>query len=168
MLAIISQLLLVIALTGCGNAVSNWTGPARMARATGIGQVLPDVRNGGHDEELRGHIATFEQLTGLSASHVTVSFGNTGKGVFAYCGPTYTGELQIVVDSNRWHFYGQEFGAWFGEMIIMHELGHCVLERDHVEALNEYGQPMSVMHPNGVTNAYKENREYYIQELMGR
>lgn len=56
------------------------------------------------------------------------------------------------------------------EILIFHELGHCILKRKHRNERNERGEALSYMHSNGY--AYVINpvsdfwREYYCDELF--
>lgn len=55
------------------------------------------------------------------------------------------------------------------EMVVFHELGHCVLGRDHREEENNENACLSIMN-SGTTGCqifYNEtNREYYLDELF--
>jgi len=52
------------------------------------------------------------------------------------------------------------------EQLLFHELGHCVLGRQHrTDTIN--GVPNSIMYPSLVTEFdYQNNRNYYIHELL--
>lgn len=55
------------------------------------------------------------------------------------------------------------------EMVVYHELGHCVLHKDHTEDYNREGTCLSIMNSGTApcTVAYThQNREYYINELF--
>ena len=55
------------------------------------------------------------------------------------------------------------------EFIIYHELGHCFLDRDHLDEANADGSCVSIMHSNpGVCffELKSENREDYLDELF--
>lgn len=53
------------------------------------------------------------------------------------------------------------------EQLMFHELGHCVLNRDHCDKAN-YGQPMSLMHTDKYVGDrfYHEHRHWYYIELF--
>lgn len=53
------------------------------------------------------------------------------------------------------------------EILMFHEMGHCVLNRKHRSALDPKGLPESMMHPYGVPERiYAAARTEYIQELF--
>lgn len=53
------------------------------------------------------------------------------------------------------------------EVVMLHELGHCVLRRDHLRTLNADGEPISIMYPNNSTSFfYLAAKRYYLYELF--
>lgn len=55
------------------------------------------------------------------------------------------------------------------ELVVYHELGHCVLFRDHTEEFNERGVCLSMMNSGTAPCrvAYTgQNRDFYIEELF--
>jgi hypothetical protein len=53
------------------------------------------------------------------------------------------------------------------EVVMLHELGHCVLKRDHISTVNADGEPVSIMYPNNsVARVYLEAKRYYLFELF--
>lgn len=53
------------------------------------------------------------------------------------------------------------------EELIFHEMGHCVLGREHTSVQTSDGIPESIMNPYRISNSiYETNREYYISELF--
>lgn len=71
----------------------------------------------------------------------------------------------VTLDLNFWNnsgYYGRE-------MVVFHELGHCVLNRGHYEAEFSNGVCKSIMNSgtSGCQWAYNsQNREYYLGELF--
>jgi hypothetical protein len=52
--------------------------------------------------------------------------------------------------------------------LVIHELGHCVLDRDHVEGYLPDKCPKSIMHPSdGLFGCFFKNQDYYFRELFG-
>jgi hypothetical protein len=52
------------------------------------------------------------------------------------------------------------------ESVLFHELGHCVLGRQHLNDSRD-NLPMSLMNKNAVPGSlYWSNREYYLDELF--
>lgn len=53
------------------------------------------------------------------------------------------------------------------EALILHELGHCVLFREHCDAVTRSGTPYSLMHSTHFfRGAYPKYRKYYLDELF--
>ncbi len=53
------------------------------------------------------------------------------------------------------------------EMLVLHELGHCVLNRSHNNATDQYGQPVSLMHwSNFDENIYLNAKMAFLYELF--
>lgn len=73
----------------------------------------------------------------------------------------------IVIDETFWR---QSNDLW-KEMIVFHELGHCVLHRDHWEGINADGTCESIMR-SGLEpcrdNYRLSTREGYLEELFER
>jgi hypothetical protein len=52
--------------------------------------------------------------------------------------------------------------------LVLHELGHCVLDRSHVEGYLKDNCPKSLMHPSdGLFGCFFKNQDYYLRELFG-
>lgn len=52
--------------------------------------------------------------------------------------------------------------------LMIHELGHCVLGKDHVEGYLTGGCPKSIMHPSdALFGCFFKNQDYYFRELFG-
>lgn len=69
--------------------------------------------------------------------------------------------LNIQIDPDFWNKSSNEQR----EELLFHELGHCILGRDHIETMLKYNTPKSVMYPYVFESAYKKHREYYVNEL---
>lgn len=51
--------------------------------------------------------------------------------------------------------------------LVVHELGHCTLNRSHVEGYRNNGCPISVMHPSdGMFGCFFKDQDYYFRELF--
>lgn len=99
-----------------------------------------------------------EQLTGIIEDLPTESVA--GQCNFYSHGPNH-----IIIDSEFW----SRASDHFKEMIIFHELGHCVLDRDHREGQLDNGFCLSIMRSGEqpCRDVYNENtKEYYIEELF--
>lgn len=52
--------------------------------------------------------------------------------------------------------------------LVLHELGHCILNRPHVEGYLKDKCPKSLMHPNdNLFGCFFKNQDYYFKELFG-
>lgn len=79
---------------------------------------------------------------------------------------------RIYIDRAAWEGKGDE-GR---EAILFHELGHCVLGRDHINTTLTVGRgggmrtwkiPSSLMHLRGVAGSiYSERKDEYLRELF--
>ena len=55
------------------------------------------------------------------------------------------------------------------EFLIFHELGHCYLDRGHLNQADEHGYCVSIMHSSNLAcenNYYNSTREEYLDELF--
>lgn len=53
------------------------------------------------------------------------------------------------------------------KIIIYHELGHCMLYKEHSEKLNSINQPVSIMYPRVLyASVFLRDELQYINELM--
>jgi hypothetical protein len=75
----------------------------------------------------------------------------------------------ILIDRDWWDNWNEYSGL--GEELILHELGHCVLDRLHNEEVHslveKYQRPTSIMYPSifGYWGWYESYREEYLKEL---
>lgn len=73
---------------------------------------------------------------------------------------------QISIDQNSW----DEGDTLFREYVVFHELGHCKLFREHLDATDPDGFCFSLMASGTAscnTNYTLDTRENYIDELFG-
>ena len=72
---------------------------------------------------------------------------------------------EVTIDLGFWN----NSSSLYKEFVVFHELGHCVLLRDHDESIDNQGRCLSIMR-SGLTNcrdAYSlQNRDYYLDELF--
>jgi len=74
-------------------------------------------------------------------------------------------DREIVIDKSFW----QRASPLYKEYIVFHELGHCYLFRDHVEACRPNRTYFSLMRSgNGdcFDNYTSQTRDYYVNELF--
>ena len=72
---------------------------------------------------------------------------------------------KVIVDINYW----ANASKFDKEFIIFHELGHCFLNRNHLDDANVDGTCVSIMHSNPGAcnfNLNSDNRDEYLDELF--
>jgi len=72
---------------------------------------------------------------------------------------------RITVDLTFW----RQANDLEKEFLVFHELGHCFLNREHLDQSNNDGSCLSIMHSglSGCRNTYQSNtRETYLNELF--
>lgn len=82
-------------------------------------------------------------------------------GLCYYGNSTYTPRIEIA--AWWWNFASNTQK----EILVYHELGHCILGRKHDKVLDIYGNPESIMYPS-VLSAYhyEANKENLLKELF--
>ncbi len=78
------------------------------------------------------------------------------RGALGQCKSYSDGSQQIIVDEQYWN----RISDYEREYLVFHELGHCVLEREHNDEKDENGNCISIMQSgnNGCKSVY--NTEY--------
>lgn len=127
------------------------------------------------DPQLMAFIEQFESLTGKNFDGktyftTTEELKEFGVGVLAVCTKYLGGKKEIYIDENFW----EQSDDSFKEELIFHELGHCVLNRDHDDRLvgmnienTVYIIPKTIMYPyvfGGII--YEKFHDYYTRELV--
>lgn len=70
---------------------------------------------------------------------------------------------QITLPSKRWFFFSDEKQ----ESILLHEIGHCVFGRKHLNNPDPKRCPYSLMHKSGASDeCFLEHKLHYIRELF--
>lgn len=69
--------------------------------------------------------------------------------------------VNIEIDPDYWQLTSETKK----EVLLFHELGHCVLGRDHDEQRIYYTVPKSIMYPYLFDSAFRTHRSYYVEEL---
>jgi len=101
----------------------------------------------------------------VDLSELTMIFGTTYSKDEPYtigtCGQM-NGFPVITIDTRYWDTADQ----YEKEELVFHELGHCILGRDHCE-IKVDGKSASIMEPDMLGSVmYKENRENLLNELF--
>jgi hypothetical protein len=100
---------------------------------------------------------------GITAEIISLNQGN----VAGVCSTNNRGLRHIIIDLDFWNrapFYHRE-------MIVFHELGHCILGRGHREDAFSNGICQSIMRSGngGCRDAYRaDTRDYFLDELFNK
>jgi hypothetical protein len=103
----------------------------------------------------------------VSAGNVPINFGDTeNENHRGICATYQDGSKEIIIQESWWNTQSEDFK----ESLIYHELGHCLLGRDHDDqTVNVAGQDFktSMMNQRIVSPIhYSPNKESYHKELF--
>jgi hypothetical protein len=87
------------------------------------------------------------------------------RGTLGQCKSYSDGSQQIVVDEQYWNRISNSER----EYLVFHELGHCILEREHNDERDENGNCISIMQSgnNGCKSVYNDNyKAQLLNELF--
>jgi hypothetical protein len=121
------------------------------------------------DAELAPYVSQFEDESRAAGNAVRVNdliarFGELDNPKSNGICEIESGETpRIIISRVKWN----RMSAQKREGLMFHELGHCVLNREHNPAVTENGVPTSLMNPYSIDSyTYSEYRKYYLQELF--
>ena len=105
----------------------------------------------------------------LYAEGLVVNFGTLSRGKAGRCRPNDFPK-QITIDSSQW----EKLDAPQREVLVFHELGHCILNRDHNNDKLPFGECASLMDGNDEEGSFvcsnnyytSQWRKYYLDELF--
>lgn len=129
----------------------------------------------GVDERLWTYFSAFEEEAAFRNINIDLVFLRT-RGVIeeipeehiaGSCNYSSNRPGQVTIDLNFWN----TSNARSREFVVFHELGHCVLLRDHEEGTNANGTCQSIMRSgNGDCrdNYRSTTRDFYLDELYSR
>ncbi len=105
-------------------------------------------------------------IVNYSEANVTAEIKLINEGsVVGSCSTNGHDLRHIIIDLSFWN----QASHLVKEMVIFHELGHCILDRGHKESSFANGICRSIMRSGlgSCRDAYiSENRDYFIQELF--
>jgi hypothetical protein len=119
------------------------------------------------DPKLQPYVDEFSKQFGATVNWVPTTFENLKDDWVGVC---ITGGNQPIVkiDPEYW----EEADEGEREALIMHEYGHCILDRNHVNSMvtmEGLKIPKSVMHSHTFSGSiYLKFKTYYMKELFGR
>jgi len=101
----------------------------------------------------------------LADAQISVRLIDIGGETVGRCLTFSNNTKTIELDRNYWDAQ-EDLGK---EFVIYHELGHCLLDRGHLDAANQSGICVSIMHSSNdlCRNNYNtRTREAYLDELF--
>jgi hypothetical protein len=140
--------------------------------------LFPNPPPGIHPE-LQEYVDRFEEYArkyygeSYSIPHMDIGFGDTshfseilhgpGYVTVGWCNKVSPTRRSIMIDEESW----QHYPDIRKEQLMFHELGHCALDRPHVEEEDPENLPVSLMYPVMMNDSlYRLHRETYIKELF--
>jgi hypothetical protein len=112
--------------------------------------------------DIQPYLSTFEAKYGYNVSYIQYSFSSLESPYVGMC-TIDNGSESITIDPTFW----SEIDDNQKEALVMHELGHCVLFRAHLNTLQPNGDDTSVMNAYMMAeSAYVNQRDYYLNELF--
>lgn len=154
----LSTLLLSISLLTCCGKAESIKGQAHYSQ-----QAL--------DAGIKAYVDRYLEEKGSGLKYdIEFSMADIGDdSVAAYCETSDyddSAPRKIVFDISYWNRISNWVSYNYTTSLVFHELGHCDLDRDHIETA-ERGVPKSIMHPMNFGFSSFEYR-FYVDELFGR
>lgn len=119
---------------------------------------------GSIEEETRPYLDVFKGLAAargldLDYDELSISFADLKDNIAGTC---YSNG-HIDIDPEIWKRYGDDER----EVLIFHELGHCLLNRGHTSGNFSDNAPVSIMNPTIMYPVfYRRRKDYYRSELF--
>lgn len=108
-------------------------------------------------------------LDRLARQEVVISFSHLDSWVHGQCTESATRQ-EILINASYWN----ELDEFQRELLVYHELGHCVLRLSHDESIATIAGesvPASIMHPHVMymlsPEAFAKNSDGYFRRLFG-
>lgn len=95
---------------------------------------------------------------------LVLEFGRTSPDAIGQCFRQAGATSVVLISADYWKYAsGPE-----KEIVVFHELGHCLLNYDHMNAVDSNGMPASIMNWQMFSGAYyNSNREQYLTQYFG-
>lgn len=131
-------------------------------------------------EDVAPFVSRFQQLSGIQINDLHVTFKQMDMGLGGYCEKneiiketpfekTITKTPKVFLNIDYWNNY-LKIDKRGKELLVFHELGHCLLNRDHNESkldFNGKSIPASIMTPQMFESIYySSNYSHFIGELF--
>jgi len=111
------------------------------------------------EKEIKPYVDEFNRICKIK-SDTNVRFGLLEGDTVGLCIYDFFNS-NVIIDESAWESYSHNKR----EVLVFHELGHCVLNRGHNKKKTN-GRPESIMYPY-VLNGYSyfNHRDVYLKEL---
>lgn len=128
----------------------------------GCGQGFRAINHGQVDPEFQPYVDLFMEYANLPVIHVDMYFNPQSGNVIGVCYKRGN-DRKVEIDVEWW----DKAGELDREILIFHELGHCVLEKPHTNFDLEDGCGGSVMNEYHIgAYCYDKHYDHYIEELF--
>ena len=121
------------------------------------------------ENDYQQYITTFEQESVIHHHPIKVTnliiktVPSLGAFILAQCRRNYIDTPAIYVSSESWKTFDENEK----EFVMLHEMGHCVLNRRHSSLKDQMGFPVSIMEPIMFpVQLYLSRRYKYMEELF--
>lgn len=124
------------------------------------------------DPELQPYLTSFVEAAANrrvdvaeAVAAIDARFTDLSQDIGGQCRRADGQRASIRIDVTYW----RQFSAMQREFLIFHELGHCILEREHLDEADAQGNCLSIMNSGfgKCRNAYsRTSRERYLDELF--
>ena len=118
------------------------------------------------NEFLKPYYTQFESICNLEIHDTTAKFGDLEDTTVGRCYSYSNGYREIIIDKPYW----DNASLNQKESLMLHELGHCVLYKEHNSAeieIEDISIKESIMYPFVIGSYwyYDRFKEYYYEEL---
>lgn len=113
-----------------------------------------------HEASLRGINIDYAARGIIGRLHIINESGVVGQCFYNAKSPN-----SVLIDIRYWN----QLDSFHREFLIYHELGHCVLNREHLDTRSASGHCLSIMHSSEDICEFVYNdssRFYYLDELF--
>lgn len=117
------------------------------------------------EPDFLSYVERFQQVTSTDVN-IKITYKEQTYPTIGICyryETNYKENNYIEIDPTHWNIMNESFR----EELIFHELGHCILMRDHDSLfLDNVGIPKSIMYPYSFGREYNKYKDYYLDELV--
>ncbi len=119
-----------------------------------------------HKEPLPpANVEALNLYASLNPDNISIGFGDPQGKAMGECIKT-SNQNFIIIDESAWKVLNSQRR----KALILHELGHCVYNREHETALDSNDNPVTIMYPGNLNNEqalnFERHEQHYINELI--